>query len=250
MRHNNQTFAVKTSSFVGPELRVEPGSNEVLDLTGPSPLLIEVGGHRATSNRVGRLFDIVGAGMLLVLCSPLFVLISAALLLGSPGPVLFRQERVGLAGRRFQVLKFRTMRVDAEEVLTDLLATDPQARLEWMRSHKLENDPRVHRLGRFLRKASLDELPQLFNVLVGSMSLVGPRPIVEEEVQRYGSRFRLAFSVKPGLTGPWQVAGRQMITYPDRVEMDARYAAEKSVSKDVVLCLRTVPAVLMGKGAS
>ncbi len=242
--------AVQTSAWVEPELRVVPDVNEVLDLRWPGPVLVEVETQQATNGWAGRLFDVVGAVLLLLMSLPLFALISAALLVSSPGSVLFRQERVGLAGRKFEVLKFRTMRVDAEEVLAELLAADPQARLEWLRSHKLENDPRVHRLGRFLRKSSLDELPQLFNVLAGSMSLVGPRPIVEDEVPRYGSQFALVFSVKPGLTGPWQVAGRQLVSYSERVEMDADYARSKSVPSDIAICIRTVPAVLLARGAS
>ncbi len=242
MRQNDGVSAVRRSSWSEPELQVVLGSDEVIDLRAAEPTLRGADLSRPGTRPTARAFDVVGASLLLLVCAPLLVVISLALLVGSPGPVLFRHERIGLAGRKFEVLKFRTMRIDAEEALAELLATDPQARFEWMRSHKLENDPRVHGLGRFLRKSSLDELPQLFNVLAGSMSLVGPRPIVEDEVLRYGSRFDVAFSVKPGLTGQWQVAGRQRVTYSERVEMDADYARSKSVPSDIAICPRTVPA--------
>ncbi len=207
MRPNNGVSAVQRSSWGEPEVQVVLGSDEVIDLRAAEPMLREVDPSRSGTRPTARAFDVVGASLLLLASAPLLVVISLALLFGSPGPVLSRHERIGLAGRRFEVLKFRTMRIDAEEALAEFRATDPQARFEWMRSHKLENDPRVHGLGRFLRKSSLDELPQFFDVLAGSMSLVGPRPIAEDEVPRYGSRFNVAFSVKLGLSGRWQTAG-------------------------------------------
>ena len=165
------------------------------------------------------------------------------------GPVIFRHTRVGKDGQRFAVLKFRSMRVDGDQVLAAHLAADPAAAAEWARDHKLRADPRITPFGRFLRKSSFDELPQLFNVLAGDMSIVGPRPIVEAEIPRYGRFFKAYCCVRPGITGVWQVSGRNDVTYRRRVAMDALYARQKSVMLDIRLIVATVPAVLTRKGS-
>ena len=164
-------------------------------------------------------------------------------------PVIFAHTRIGRNGRTFRCLKLRTMAPDAEARLAGILASDPEAAQQWAASQKLKHDPRVTPLGRILRKTSLDELPQLWNVLRGDMSLVGPRPIVEDEIPRYGDSFAAYASVRPGVTGPWQVAGRNDLTYAERVRLDQDYAANWSLVGDMVLIVKTAWAVIRFKGA-
>lgn len=197
---------------------------------------------------VKRLIDLSGALLLLVMFSPLMLLL-AIVLKFQGGPVLFRQERVGLRGERFRCLKFRSMVVDADRALLDHLRTCTQARREWEENHKLAKDPRVTKFGHFLRTTSLDELPQLINVLRGQMSLVGPRPIVPQEMARYGDRLGHYLTVRPGLTGLWQVSGRSNCTYAERVALDARYVSEWRLTRDLMILLQTVPAVMARRGS-
>jgi exopolysaccharide production protein ExoY len=176
------------------------------------------------------------------------LLTAAVIWVLDPGPVVFRQLRIGAGGRVFRVLKFRTMRTDADAMLARLLAANPVARREWMARQKLEVDPRVTALGNFLRRSSIDELPQLLNVLKGEMSLVGPRPSVPDESDRYGFRLRSYLSVKPGLTGLWQVSGRNNTTYAHRVALDVSYSRKLSLALDFKILLATIPAVLASEG--
>ena len=185
----------------------------------------------------------------LVAVAPLLVLLALATKLSSPGPVFFAHGRVGRHGRSFACYKFRTMVVDADARLAALLDHDPVARAEWLRDHKLRDDPRITRIGAFLRRSSLDELPQLFNVLNGTMSLVGPRPIVAGEVARYGSRIADYCSVRPGMTGLWQVNGRSNTTYRQRVAMDVLYVRRRSFALNSLIIAKTIPAVMMQKGS-
>jgi exopolysaccharide production protein ExoY len=189
------------------------------------------------------------ASLALIFFSPFLVLTALALALENDGPVIFRHRRVGLGGRRFEVLKFRSMHVDADRILAKHLRDNPAAAAEWARDQKLKDDPRITPLGRFLRKSSLDELPQLINVLVGDMSIVGPRPIVDAEIVRYGRCFRHYCRVRPGITGIWQVSGRNDVSYRRRVAMDALYSRRKNAILDLRLMLATVPAVLSRKGS-
>ena len=191
-----------------------------------------------------RALDLVGSIVLIVLLIPLLILIAALIKVSERKPVLFAQVRIGKNGKRFKCLKFRTMAVDAEETLQTYLSQCPGARREWTETQKLRGDPRVTALGRFLRKYSLDELPQFFNVLAGQMSLVGPRPIIEEEIPRYGDKILVYMTVRPGLTGLWQISGRSNCTYEERVALDARYVSEWKLRTDIVILLRTVPALL------
>jgi exopolysaccharide production protein ExoY len=184
----------------------------------------------------------------IVLLAPIMLAVAAAIFAQDGGPIIFAHRRLGKNGRHFHCLKFRSMAVDAEQRLADLLERDPAARAEWERDHKLRNDPRVTPLGAFLRKSSLDELPQLFNVLRGEMSLVGPRPIVDAEVAKYGRRFRHYCAVKPGITGLWQVSGRNDTSYRTRVALDCVYASHRNVWLDASVLARTVPAVLGRRG--
>lgn len=196
-----------------------------------------------------RAFDIVFALTLLLVTAPVLVLLGLLVKYSSPGPVFFVQPRVGRDGELFPCFKFRTMVVDASSQIERLLAACPIARREWEQDQKLRNDPRIIPFGFILRKFSLDELPQLINILMGQMSVVGPRPIIESEVYRYGRRFAEYCSVKPGLTGLWQVSGRNETTYDQRVSLDAYYARNKSLLLDLKIILQTVPVVLGARGA-
>jgi exopolysaccharide biosynthesis polyprenyl glycosylphosphotransferase len=192
-----------------------------------------------------RLFDVLAAGLLLLLASPAIILIVILIRLDSTGPVLFRQERVGMEGNHFYMLKFRSMVINAEALLADLARKNEGAGPLF----KLRNDPRVTRIGGLLRRFSLDELPQLLNVLSGSMSLVGPRPPLPREVQAYESDVRRRLLVKPGLTGLWQVSGRSNLSWQDSVRLDLYYVENWSLAGDLVIMFRTVRAVFCSTGA-
>ena len=199
-------------------------------------------------NRLKRAFDVVGALGLLALFGPLMVVL-AVLIRMDGGPATFGHRRIGAGGGSFTCWKFRSMVVNAHEVFEELMRTDPAARIEWAATHKLKNDPRVTRVGRFLRRTSLDELPQLFNVLKGEMSLVGPRPIVEQEVTRYRACFAFYVQCRPGLTGLWQVSGRNDVDYGRRVQLDTAYVFGWSFWSDVLIMLKTVRVMISGRGA-
>lgn len=196
-----------------------------------------------------RLFDKVFAGAALLFFAPFILAITAAILITEGRPVFFAHRRVGLHGRKFQCLKFRTMTRDADARLQKLLCEDSSARTEWEATRKLNKDPRVNCLGAFLRKASLDELPQFWNVLRGEMSVVGPRPIVIEEAAFYKSNFADYILVQPGITGAWQVSGRSNTTYDERVQMDVEYICNRSFWGDVRIVFKTVRAILSRDGA-
>lgn len=196
-----------------------------------------------------RVFDRAAAAFLLVFFAPFLLVVAAVLLLSEGGPVLFGHERVGRGGRSFRCLKFRTMVPDAEARLAHLLACDPLARREWEATRKLTDDPRVSLIGHFLRRSSLDEMPQLVNVLRGDMSLVGPRPIPMDESVFYGEYFADYLSVRPGLTGAWQVSGRSNTTYMERVDLDVAYIRGRTFLGDIAILLRTVRVVLARDGA-
>jgi Undecaprenyl-phosphate galactose phosphotransferase WbaP len=178
----------------------------------------------------------------------LFVILAIASRMDG-GPVLFAHRRVGAGGRPFYCLKFRTMVVNADRVLADFIAKDPDLAAEWEACRKLVNDPRVTRVGRILRKTSLDELPQLINVLRGEMSLVGPRPIVESEVPLYGEAIAHYYATRPGLTGLWQVSGRSNTSYTRRVQLDVWYVNNWTIWNDIAVILKTIPVVLRRQGA-
>lgn len=196
-----------------------------------------------------RIVDIVLALGGIILLAPLLVICYVAVVLSSPGPALFRHKRVGFNGRKFECLKFRTMVPDAAERLQALLASDPAAAAEWAATRKLQNDPRVTAIGAILRKLSLDELPQLFNVLRGEMSIVGPRPVTEEELERYSTSVGAYLSCRPGITGLWQVSGRSTTSYEKRVACDAYYAHNWSMVLDAKIIVVTIPALLSTDGA-
>jgi len=197
---------------------------------------------------IKRAFDIVVAGTLLMLLAPFF-LAMVTIIRRDGGPALFAHQRIGMNGQRFGCLKFRTMVTDADAVLRRLLETDAAARAEWELDFKLRNDPRITPIGRFLRKTSLDELPQLINVLRGEMSLVGPRPIVEAEIPRYGEDIRYYLEARPGITGLWQVSGRNDSGYARRVRLDAWYVKNWSLWHDIAILVKTVRVLFTQEGA-
>lgn len=212
----------------------------MLELTAP--------GLRASQLVLKRALDLTGSIALLVLFSPLLAVVAVLVRMDSPGPALFAQRRPGFQGRSFPMFKFRSMRTDAEDVLKQ----DPDLyQLFLANDCKLPEDidPRLTRVGRFIRKTSIDELPQLFNVLRGEMSLVGPRPLVGPEIENYHGRIPTLLSVKPGMTGLWQVSGRSAIGYPERAEMDLDYVRRWSLLRDLWILLLTPPAVLIRRGA-
>ncbi|MGE5223637.1 MAG: sugar transferase, partial [Omnitrophica WOR_2 bacterium] len=198
---------------------------------------------------VKRILDLCGALIGLILFGPLFLLITVLLQIETPGKIFYRQERLGYAGVRFGMLKFRTMRECAEEELGNVILKDPKYLFEYERYQKLAQDPRLTRVGRILRKTSLDELPQLWNVLVGEMSLVGPRPFLPGQLALYGPTYLEYQRVLPGLTGLWQVSGRNRLTFQERVCLDEKYIQEWSIRLDLEILARTPWAVIFQVGA-
>jgi exopolysaccharide production protein ExoY len=210
----------------------------------PAPVAMPTGAAAVAK----RLLDVVGAVILALVFSPLMLVI-VLLMRKSDGSVIYRHRRVGRGGQMFSCLKFRTMIPNADQVLRALLERDPELQAEWVRDHKLRNDPRVTRLGRFLRRTSLDELPQLLNVLRGEMSLVGPRPVIREELLRYGRNVNTYLAAKPGITGLWQVTGRNDTDYRRRVVLDTYYVRNQNLLLDLYILAKTTGVVLGGNGA-
>lgn len=196
-----------------------------------------------------RVFDIA----LILIASPyillFFIVISILIALDSKGGVFYKQTRIGIGGRRFKAIKFRTMVLNADQILQDYLEKSPELKTEWEATHKLKKDPRITRVGAVLRKLSLDEMPQFWNIIVGDMGLIGPRPIVDEEVEKYGHCFELYKQARPGLTGLWQVSGRSDTSYKRRVELDEYYLHNRSIKLDIQILLKTIYVVVGRKGA-
>lgn len=197
-----------------------------------------------------RVIDLALGGALLVLLSPLFLLLWTLIRFSSKGPILFTDSRVGRGGRAFRCYKFRTMFTDAEQRLSEVLKSDPAARRQWHLARKLRHDPRITPVGYWLRRLSLDELPQLWNVMIGDMSLVGPRPVTQTEIEQYySSKAAKILQVRPGITGLWQVSGRSRLSYHKRVALDEQYVDCRCLLLDLKILLRTIPAVLLLRGA-
>lgn len=237
-----------TKSRFRPELSLAAGDGALYAEAARERAVGPARARNAAAELAKRGVDIVGALAGLFLFGPLMLIVAALASLDGASPI-FAHRRIGRDGRPFLCLKFRTMAPDAPQRLAALLETDPRARAEWDRDQKLRNDPRVTPVGAFLRRTSLDELPQFINVLKGDMSLVGPRPIVSDEIPRYGDRFALYASCRPGITGIWQVSGRNNTSYEHRVALDAHYAAHRSLKLDASIMLRTFGVVLSGDGA-
>ncbi len=194
-----------------------------------------------------RLFDIVFSFAVLILFSPVYLLLGLLIALSSSGPIFYVQERVGKNYKRFGCIKFRTMVVNADELLMDMIETSPQLRQEFEDNFKLKYDPRITWIGRVLRVTSLDEFPQFWNVLMGDMSVVGPRPLVVEELPRYGAHIDRVLTIRPGITGLWQVSGRNDIPYPQRVRMDLYYANSRNFWMDLWIVVKTIGVVVFPK---
>ena len=195
-----------------------------------------------------RAIDVVGSGFLLISLAPVFMILASSVGL-SGRPIFFSQQRIGKDGRRFRCFKFRTMVPQAEDALTKLLESHPKLSEEWQQTRKLRDDPRVTQVGAFLRRTSLDELPQLFNVLMGEMSLVGPRPIVQQELNLYARASGWYLAARPGMTGLWQISGRNDIGYRKRIALDTYYVRNQGFLLDAVILLRTIRVVIRGSGA-
>jgi exopolysaccharide production protein ExoY len=218
-------------------------------IPGASPFLssrldVELIEHAPTGGASKRIADICIAAFAILATFPITLMVAALIRLSMGGPVLYSQPRVGHRGREFRCYKFRTMETNADERLAQLLSQNPIAAAEWAEYRKLRHDPRVSRLGRILRKSSLDELPQFFNVLRGDMSCVGPRPVVAAEIPRYGACAREYLAARPGITGLWQVSGRTSVTYDRRISLDRYYVRRWSMRLDMIILLRTIGAVL------
>ena len=248
---NRLQLLVKRVAFV-PELFGLPTSNiTARGMMEEQAVVLRVQNNLARkSNRImKRIFDIIATICGGILILPIFVMIALLIYLDSPGPIVFGHKRIGQGGKEFSCYKFRSMVPNAQEALEVYLKENPAAREEWERDFKLKDDPRVTRIGKLLRKTSLDELPQLWNVLIGNMSLVGPRPIVRDEIVKYGDYINDFYLVTPGITGVWQVSGRSDTTYEERVLMDSWYVHNWSVWIDIVYLLKTVLVVYKAKGA-
>ncbi|MFQ5957523.1 MAG: exopolysaccharide biosynthesis polyprenyl glycosylphosphotransferase, partial [Candidatus Brocadiales bacterium] len=229
-----QTMGVEVEHFFGEEAPVLHLKN---NLANPWKLFIK------------KCFDFTVGGLILLLSIPIMGLIAIAIRLNSEGPIIFSSKRIGTSGNLFNCYKFRTMVKDAEEALMTRLEDDPEAKKMWEENFKLKDDPRITSVGRFLRKTSLDELPQIFNVLFGQMSLVGPRPMLEEELDRYEDGINDYFSVKPGITGLWQVSGRSDLNYERRKKLNSGYIRNWSLWLDIVILFKTFRAALNREGA-
>ncbi len=197
---------------------------------------------------VKRAIDVCVSLTLIAFLLPVLILVSVAVKMGG-GPLLYKQARIGRDGQLFNMLKFRSMYVDAEKRLDDILKSDPAHNLEWSQFQKLKHDPRITKVGHILRKSSLDELPQLFNVLKGDMSLVGQRPILPKQRDAYGVHIKGYERARPGLTGLWQVSGRNMLTFNDRAELGSVYINTWTLGQDIKILTKTIPAVLFSKNA-
>jgi exopolysaccharide production protein ExoY len=205
--------------------------------------------HAPLGGRTKRGFDITLALAAIIILLPIIVLTALLIKLTDGGSIVYRHKRIGFGGREFDCLKFRTMAPNGDEILQRHFERFPEARQEWLETRKLTHDPRVTAIGAVLRKLSLDELPQLINILQGEMSVVGPRPVVRDELAMYGAHSALYLQTRPGLTGAWQISGRSDTTYSQRVALDAQYVATWSLMTDFWIIICTVPAVALAKGS-
>ena len=241
----------RTVKFVFGEVDIPLLNSDVENIfTVPISFLVSHNNLRSASRLMTkRAFDLLFSSTVLLLTWPLFLIIALLIKLDSKGPVFYVQVRPGKNGQPIRILKFRTMYVDAEERLRSLLKENPKTREEWEKYRKLKDDPRITRIGRFLRKYSLDELPQFINVLRGEMSVVGPRPYQMDEVEKMGAYRDIILSVNPGITGLWQIAGRSDLTFEEKLKIESWYVLNWNLWMDMFIIARTIPAVLSGRGA-
>lgn len=248
---NDVQLKVRNVIFVPDLIGVAVGNIAVDGLFNEKTLMLRIQNNlsKSCNQYCKRLFDLTVSLIGILALIPVYLVIGAAIYIDSPGAVIFSHERIGKNGKKFPCYKFRTMIKNAPEILEKYLNDHPEQRKEWETNFKLKNDPRITKIGAFLRRTSLDELPQLFNVLKGEMSLVGPRPIVEEEIEKYREYIEDYYLVLPGITGMWQVNGRSDTSYEERVEMDAWYVRNWSMWLDIVFLVKTIEAVLKKEGA-
>jgi len=242
-------FAIRPEGGIPDPFATSGAGTPVFDMSPDGTFLTSALGYPAAGRQplggmAKRLMDIVVATLALILAAPIMLVIAAFILAADGGPVIFVHRRIGFAGRPFDCYKFRTMRTDASVALQKYLADNPDAALEWRERKKLKHDPRITLFGRLLRVSSLDELPQFFNALRGDMSCIGPRPVVAEELPYYGAAAADYLSARLGITGLWQVSGRNSIGYAERVALDSRYVRNWSLRRDLLILLRTAFAVV------
>ena len=242
-RKSRRAQSLSWAVMVGPESEIINKARAALEQAEGSEQGAAPAG-RAADSRLKRLLDIVIASSALVLIAPLMVAVALAIRLTMGGPVIYAHPRVGRGGKQFSCFKFRSMVKDSSSALEQHLAENPESAREWQQCRKLAKDPRITPLGQFLRRSSIDELPQLFNVLRGEMSCVGPRPVVSEELHYYGEYVRDYLSARPGVTGIWQTCGRNNISYANRVKLDALYVRRWSMMLDLAILLKTARAVM------
>jgi lipopolysaccharide/colanic/teichoic acid biosynthesis glycosyltransferase len=238
MTANSQLISVKLIPGL-----IKKGLSSRFNLNKPKGLaLIALDGVFAK-----RLFDIVFSLLVLVFFSPIYLILAALVAISSPGPIFYFQQRVGKDFKPFYCIKFRTMVNDADEKLEAMIANSPELQEEFNNNFKLKQDPRITNIGKFLRLTSLDEFPQFWNVLMGDMSVVGPRPLVPEELSKYGHRINTVLKIKPGITGLWQVSGRNDIPYPRRIQIDVYYATSHNSLLDLWIVIKTLGVILFPK---
>jgi exopolysaccharide production protein ExoY len=223
-------------------------SSQLLN-TFRDPISVSGSSNGGITRVLKRLFDASSAIVVLVLLLPLLVILLSLILATQGRPVFFAHKRIGRNAATFKCLKFRTMVRDADKVLSDHLASDSAALAEWQATRKLRDDPRITPIGKILRRSSLDEIPQLINIIKGDMSVVGPRPIVQAELKRYGSKISAYYKVRPGLTGLWQISGRNDVSYEQRVNLDYEYTRSQSFIGDLKIIAKTIPAVVKADGS-
>lgn len=242
---------VKEVSYVPGLVGAPLGNVEVEEFYNERLIMLKISNNleRAFNRILKRIFDLTLCLIGLIIFIPVSLIISLLIYIDSPGPIIFPHRRIGQHGKEFSCYKFRSMVMNSKEILQNFLAEHPKAKEEWDRDFKLRDDPRITKMGAFLRRTSLDELPQVINVIKGDMSLVGPRPIVNEEIKKYGDYIHDFYLVPPGITGLWQVSGRSDTTYAERVQMDSWYVRNWSIWVDIVLLFRTIKVVLGKKGA-
>lgn len=225
-------------------------NEEQLTYPRGTPISLAISAENIRHNFTKRTFDIFFSLFVLVFTFPLFFLIGLLIAVSSRGKIIYGHKRMGRGGTSFSCYKFRTMYADADIRLKELLKLDPALKAEWESSFKLKNDPRITPFGKFLRKTSLDEFPQFWNVIKGDLSVVGPRPVVEDEMVKYfNKRAAIVLSIRPGLTGLWQVSGRSNVSYEERIRLDEEYVKTQSFWLDLKLIAKTLPAILSSRGA-
>jgi exopolysaccharide production protein ExoY len=242
-------------AFIGAQSQISENATPLFGLIRDEPLVeqgwappLALPSPTTYPDALQRFLDVTIALAALLVLWPVLLITALLVRLSGPGPIIYHHMRLGRNGETFGCLKFRTMRPDADRMLQTLLDSSPQLRTEWLQERKLRNDPRITAIGGFLRQYSVDELPQIFNVLRGEMSIVGPRPLATDEAHYYAESFAVYCSLRPGITGLWQVSGRNEVCYEYRVQLDCEYARVRSLRSDIWIILRTVPVVFRGTG--